>query len=216
MSMEMVEDIKNAITFVQQQPEIDAGRIGLWGATTGGANVTYVAGIDSRVKCTVAVSAPGDCGRWQRGNRRYWEWVELLNKLEEDKRRRVVTGMSATVNVQELTAHGSAHDSFGKKLKELYPEYKLAERLITLESVGALLDFRAETVVSRIAPRAIMWVVAADDTLVPVTESQGMYDLAGEPKKLVVIPGKAHEDIYFDDGFEQVVRYTMEWFDLHL
>jgi fermentation-respiration switch protein FrsA (DUF1100 family) len=216
IGMEMVEDIRNAITFAQQQPEVDPTRIGLWGATTGASNVCYVAGVDDRVRCTVAVSAPGDCGRWQRGNRPYWQWVELLNQLEEDRRKRVITGKSGTVNVQVLTAHGPAHESFAAKLKELYPEYQLSERLITLESIASLLAFRAEAEVCHISPRAIQWIVAGNDTLVPVAESQGMYDLAREPKKLVVIPDKAHEDLYFDDGFEQVVRHTMEWFGQHL
>lgn len=45
-----VTDIRSAITFMQQQPEVNPDRIGLYGAGFGCANVTYTAGIDERVK----------------------------------------------------------------------------------------------------------------------------------------------------------------------
>ena len=74
--MEQAEDIGNAITFLQQQGEVDTSRIGLFGSATGGANVSYVAGVDSLVKCMVGVNSMGDLGRWMRSIRRYWEWLE--------------------------------------------------------------------------------------------------------------------------------------------
>jgi len=213
---EMIEDIRCAITFLQQQPEVDPLRIGLWGATTGGANVSYVAGVDSRVKCMVSVSGLGDCGRWQRGARRYWEWVELLKQLDEDKVKRVMTGKSALVNISSITGHERNNAEFHQKLKQLYPDYQTSERLISLESVEALLQFKPETVVAGITPRAAMWIRAGNDALVPIEESQRMYDRAGEPKKLVTIEGKAHEELYFDDGFEMVMRHSTDWFNEHL
>ena len=33
-----IEDIKNAVTFLSAQPEVDKERIGLWGTSYGGAN----------------------------------------------------------------------------------------------------------------------------------------------------------------------------------
>jgi 3'-phosphoadenosine 5'-phosphosulfate sulfotransferase (PAPS reductase)/FAD synthetase len=62
------------------------------------------------------------------------------------------------------------------------------------------LKFRPESVVAQISPRAIMWLRAADDTVVPIAESDAMYAAAGEPKKLVTLPGLEHEDLYFDQG----------------
>ena len=78
MPMAQVEDIQNAITFMQQQEEVEADRIGLWGPSSGAANVSYTAGIDPRVKCMVSVSGIGDMGRWFKAMRRYWEWKEFL------------------------------------------------------------------------------------------------------------------------------------------
>ena len=91
---EQVDDIRNAITFMQQQEEVDGGRIGLWGPSSGGAHVSYTAGVDRRVTCMVSVSGMGDMGRWLKGMRRYWEWKEFLKAVEEDRVKRVQTGES--------------------------------------------------------------------------------------------------------------------------
>jgi len=214
--LEMSEDIRAAITFLEQQPEVDAARIGLWGATTGGTNVSYVAGVDPRVKCTVSVSGIGDLGRWQRTVRRYWEWLEFKARLEADRRQRAISGDSELVPVQTITGFGRGMPEFLQKIKKLYPEYVSEDRLLTLESIAALLEFRPETVVAQIAPRAIMWLRAAEDTVVPTPESDAMYAAAGEPKKLVTLPGLEHEDLYFDRGFELMMGHSTEWFQAHL
>lgn len=214
--LEMADDIRSAITFLGQQPEVDAARLGLWGATTGGANVAYVAGVDPRVKCTVSVSGIGDLGRWQREVRRYWEWLEFKARLEADREQRVTSGESELVPVQTITGFGRGMPEFLEKIEKLYPEYRAGDRLLSLESIAALLEFRPQSVVAQIAPRAIMWLRAADDTVVPIAESDAMYAAAGEPKKLVTLPGLEHEELYFDRGFELMMGHTTEWFETHL
>ena len=73
--LEQVNDIRNAVTFLEAQPEVDAVRIGLWGTSFGGAHVPYVAGIDERVKAAVArsvsatASASSGGSRTMRGSR---------------------------------------------------------------------------------------------------------------------------------------------------
>ena len=216
MPLEMAADIRSAITFLSQQPEVDASRLGLWGATTGGANVSHVAGVDARVKCTVSVSGIGDLGRWQREVRRYWEWCDLLARLETDRVRRVQSGESELVPIQTITGFGRGMGDFLEKIKKLYPEYRSEERLISLESIAALLEFRPETVVPDISPRAVMWLRGGEDTVVPVAESKALYAAAGEPKKLVTLPGLEHEDLYFDDGFDLMMQHSVAWFQAHL
>ncbi|MFN0069885.1 MAG: alpha/beta hydrolase, partial [Chloroflexota bacterium] len=52
---EQVQDIRNAITYLETLEQVDRHAIGLWGTSFGGANVAYVAGVDARVACTVSV-----------------------------------------------------------------------------------------------------------------------------------------------------------------
>lgn len=51
-------DIRAAISFIAGEPNVDKDRIGIWGTSYGGGLVTWTAGNDPRVKCTVA-QVPG-------------------------------------------------------------------------------------------------------------------------------------------------------------
>jgi fermentation-respiration switch protein FrsA (DUF1100 family) len=77
-------------------------------------------------------------------------------------------------------------------------------------------EFKPESVVDRISPRAIMWIHTDKDRLVPLFEAQSMYAKAKQPKKLVVLENMVHEDVYHDGGFELVVQHTNAWFKEHL
>ena len=65
-----------------------------------------------------------------------------------------------------------------------------------LESVEEAMKFAAETVVHQIAPRAILFIHTERDTMVPVEESKIMHERAGAPKKLFLIPGADHKEVY--------------------
>jgi len=208
--MEQVEDLRNAITFMQQQPGVNPDLIGLWGAATGGANATYTAGIDQRVKCIVAVSAAGDCGRWIRALRPYWNWVMLLKEIDEDRRNRVVSGTSRLVENGYIIVRDPATVQYRVSLNNENPPQPTA--MMSLESAEAIISYRPEDVASRIAPRAGMWVFASGDTLVPVEESQRLFEKAGEPKKLVSVEGELHHTLYHGAGFEKMMTATGDWF----
>ena len=212
MPLEQCEDIRSAITFLQQQPEVDLDVIGLWGTATGGANVNYVAGIDSRVKCMVSVNSAGDLGRWLRGGKRYWEWVALLKKLKDDSLQRVMTGDPTMVETHEIFSGDPAAQDFFKKVRDKHPELKVKKRELAMESVGAMIEFRPESVVKRISPRAAMWICASEDTMVPVDESRALYEKADQPKELVIVNGFKHHDLYLDEGFELMMDASVDWF----
>lgn len=49
-----VRDYRTAITYAATRPEVDAERIGVWGASYSGGHVLVVGAIDRRVKCVVS------------------------------------------------------------------------------------------------------------------------------------------------------------------
>jgi dienelactone hydrolase len=51
---DQVDDIRNAISFLQGEPGIDRLHIGVWGTDMGGGHVMVIAGLDPRVKAVVA------------------------------------------------------------------------------------------------------------------------------------------------------------------
>lgn len=80
-----VADVQAALTFLSAQPEVDAGRLGIYGTSYGGATVVWVAAIDPRVQCVVAVVGIGNGARWMRSVRRPDEYHDLLVRAGEDR-----------------------------------------------------------------------------------------------------------------------------------
>ena len=87
---------------------------------------------------------------------------------------------------------------------------------IPLEYVDETLAFHPEWVVDRIAPRPVLFITTEDDRLVPPEESEHLHARAGEPKKLVVLKGFGHYEVYADPAFSQVMDATLTWFGQYL
>ena len=87
---------------------------------------------------------------------------------------------------------------------------------IPLEFVDDTLGFHPEWVVDRIAPRPVLFITTSDDRLVPQEESEALYQRAGEPKKLIVLEGSGHYEVYAGEPFRQVMERTVAWFHQYL
>jgi fermentation-respiration switch protein FrsA (DUF1100 family) len=83
---------------------------------------------------------------------------------------------------------------------------------VSFDSAEAIIEYAPESVVDRIAPRAILWIHAGRDELVPCEESEAMYARAREPKRLVILPGITHYDVYTGAGFAAVMRESIAWY----
>ncbi|HEU4759176.1 MAG TPA: prolyl oligopeptidase family serine peptidase, partial [Dehalococcoidia bacterium] len=200
------------ITFLQCQPGVDPQRIGLWGTSYGGAHAPYVAGIDARVKCAVAQVGFGDGERLFRRKLSEQEAAALLALLEQDRRQRVLTGKSTMVDPLQVLADEDSVRFFSEALKQ-YPQLKCQ---IPLETAEATLEYKPEEVVHSISPRALLLIAVEHDLPCPKEEYESMYAKAGEPKKLVVLPGLRHYDVYAGEGAAKTGELALEWFRQHL
>ena len=213
--LEQVQDIRSALTFLSGQETVDAGRLGLYGTSFGGANVVHVGAVDARVKCIVASLAIGNGQRWLRSLRRLWEWKEFLGLIEQDRRERVLSGRSRKMKafevvppdpmMVELMAAATESGVFSNEVVEL-----------TLESVEAIMEYFPEDVVGEIAGRPILFIHAGDDILVSPEEARSLYSRAGEPKQLLLLPGVSHVDFYLGDALDQVTDASLKWFRRYL
>lgn len=210
---EQVRDIRNAITFLQTQPSVDPDAIGLWGTSFGGANVTFVAGVDRRVQCTVSLVGVGCGERWLRSMRRAWEWREFREGLDEDWRQQVATGQSRMVDRTEIMLPDPPSRA---AIEATLAQFPTMCRQLPLETARAVLDFHPEEVVAKIAPRAILFVVAGLDGLVLNELTRELYDLAGQPKRWVVIPGLQHYEMYAPEHLPKALAETTAWYAEHL
>lgn len=208
-----VADIRNALTYLGQLAGVDPRRLALFGTSFGGANVTYAAALDPRVRCAVSNVGLGDGGRWLRHLRTPGEWAEFERRLEADRVRRVLTGESERVHSHEIMVPDPATRAGREARKAAFPSWDLT---LLLESADAIIDFRPEEVVHRIAPRAMLWIHAGADVLVPPEESRRMFEQAGEPRRLVILDGLAHYETYAGAGLEAVLSHTRDWFREYL
>lgn len=211
--LEQVEDIRNALTFLSLQEGVDENLLGLYGTSYGSSNVSYVAGIDERAKCTVGTVGFGDGRRWLRGLFRKWEWEEFLKKLDEDRKRRVLEGKSHYVDPLDIMMPDPQTKAFFEEVTKAFPQWKCQ---IPLETAEYTLEYKPESVVHHISPRAIMWIHAGGDMLVSADESLSMYEKAREPKRLVILDGVAHFEVYTGEPFNRVMEEALGWYKQHL
>ena len=91
-----------------------------------------------------------------------------------------------------------------------------AVNTIPLEYIDDTLGFHPEWVVDKIAPRPILFITSDNDRLVPPEESEHLYARAGEPKKLVILKGYGHYEVYTEPAFSEVMQPTLAWFQEYL
>jgi len=64
--------------------------------------------------------------------------------------------------------------------------------------------------VERIAPRPLILMHAEGDSQIPSDHSQDLYDRAGEPRKLVIVPGGAHQTVQHDPELQGMALRWLE------
>jgi uncharacterized protein len=208
-----VADVQAALTFLGAQPEVDAARLGIYGTSYGGATVVFVAAVDLRVRCVVSVVAVGNGARWMRSVRRPDEYHDLLTRAAADRDKRVLTGVSDLADRNEILLPDRQSAELGAAARRDNPA---AVTQLPLEFVDDTLGFNPEWIVDRIAPRPVLFITTDDDRLVPPQESEAMFARAGEPKKLVVLKGFGHYEVYRGEAFRQVMDETVAWYKTHL
>ena len=87
---------------------------------------------------------------------------------------------------------------------------------IPVEYVDDTIGFNPEWIVGHISPRPILFITSSDDRLVPPEESEQLFANAGEPKKLVVLKGVGHYEVYAEPAFSQVMNETVAWYQKYL
>lgn len=211
MALEQVDDIRNALTWLEAQPEVDARRLGIWGTSNGGAHVAYVAGVDDRVKAAVGQVGYGDGARLLMDIRTPQEREELLHTLADDRRKRVLTGSGDAVDTATLLASPQTKEFF-KQALEAYPEFYCE---IPWASAEATMAYRPIDVVAQIAPRALMLIGAEDDDLCRIDGYRELYERAGEPKRFESLP-VTHYEIYSPEWLPKAADLALEWYGEHL
>ncbi len=206
--LDQVEDLLNAITYVETREDLDPRRLGLFGlGGTGGGNAIYAAAYDPRPKCVVVQTVVADGAQWLREMRREYEWIEFLRRVESNRRRRVTTNEDELVDpTEELMVATPERRAKGM------PTYG---KSFHLGSAEHLLRYRPLDVVYRISPRGLLLVCIEDDVVTPEHHAVALFERAGPPKRLVRQRGVTHYDAY-TRHYDLLMREFVGWFQRFL
>jgi dipeptidyl aminopeptidase/acylaminoacyl peptidase len=208
-----VADAQAALTWLAAQEMVDAEKLGIYGTSYGGGTAIWVAAIDPRVKCVVSVVGVGNGRRWMRSVRRPDEYYDLLERSAADRLQRVMEGASEFIERTDILMSDRQSAELAAAARRGNPG---AVGQVPFEFVDETLGFNAEWVVDKIGPRPVMFITTDNDRLVPPEESEAMFRLAGEPKRLVMLHGFGHYEVYTGEAFRQVMAATLQWFDQYL
>ena len=208
-----VADAQAALSFLGLQPCVHPDRLGIYGTSYGGGTVIWVGAVDPRVKCIVSVVGIGNGRRWMRSVRRPDEWHDLLHRAKVDREKRVLDGQSAMADRSQILLPDRQSAELAAAARRANPA---AVNELPLEFIDDTLNFHPEWVVDKIAPRPVLFITTDDDRLVPPEESETLLAKAGEPKKLVVLRGFGHYEVYAEPAFSQVMSETITWFRKYL
>ena len=141
------------------------------------------------------------------------EWFDLLERSTADRERRATTGDPELVDRGEILLPDRQSAELAAAARRNNPA---AVNTIPLEYVDDTIGFNPEWIVDRISPRPILFITSDDDRLVLPEESEQLYAHAGEPKKLVVLKGYGHYEVYAEPAFSEVMAATLDWYRQHL
>ena len=219
---EWPQDLRSAITYIAQRPEVDSERIGALGSSWGGGVTAYVTATDRRIRAAVTLGAPANGERWLRHQwvTQHGEkgWQGFLSDVAADRERRVQGQPSRVVKLV---------DGFIPVQPEQIPffdQFLAANPImiseVPLEVADDVVLFWPEEMAARIAPTPIRFIHGAADPVVDPKEALAFYERTGEPKDLRLVEKGIHQLLSpVDHGEKQaahVADLCLEWFAKYL
>jgi pimeloyl-ACP methyl ester carboxylesterase len=211
--LEQVEDLGNALAFLATHPAVDPDRIGAIGSSFGGAVAVYAGGTNSRLAAVISNGGWGHGERKFRGQHRTPEaWARFIKMLEEGRAYRAQTGKSLMVPRYEIVPIPDhvRENLERQKVGMLAPN---SVEMFPAETAQSMFDFRAEEVVGKIAPRPLLLIHAANDSVTPTEQSIELFKHAGQPTELHLFSGLDH--FLFAENSTRVWTVLRNWLDAY-
>jgi len=129
------------------------------------------------------------CG-WGHGERKFQgqhpgpeNWKKFTDMLARGREHKAKTGEPLWVSRWDVVP-------IPEHLRVHLP--KNAQDRVTADTAQSMFDFRAEDVVANIAPRPLLLLHIANDTITPTEQSLRLFEKAGQPTELFLMTGVSH------------------------
>ena len=202
--LEQVDDARSALEFLMDRPEIDPKRIGVYGHSFGAAVAVYAAGVEARFAACISSGGWGDGMKKFRKQHESPEAWRRFSQMLERGREKAAKGESMLVPRYDIVP-------IRPELRHHLAQGSILE--FPFEVVESMLAFRANDVVGRIAPRPLLLIHPAADTVTPTEQSVDLFLNAGQPTDLHLVAGTDH--FIFNEGNKLVVNLVRDWLAQH-
>ena len=201
LCLDQVADTSNALTYMASCPDVNPRRIASVGSSFGAAVAVYTGGVDGRVAAVIS------CGGWGDGARKFRRqhptaeaWTRFTNMLESGRLFRERTGKSLMVPRYDIVP-------IPERLRGGLSKRSIME--FPAETAQSMYDFRADEMVGKIAPRPLLLLHSAKDSVTPTQESIELFRRAEQPAELHLLSDVDH--FMFGEENPRVVQLISHW-----
>jgi uncharacterized protein len=198
--LEQVEDTRAALGYLATRPEIDSARIAVMGHSFGAAVAVYAAGADARFAACVSTGGWGDGESKFRAQHASPEAWSRFSAMMEEGRRRKAGGEPMKVPRYEIVP-------IPPGLRGNLAPGSIME--FPFDVVESMYAFRANDVVGRIAPRPLLLLHPAHDSVTPTEQSIELFRRAGQPCDLHLVADVDH--FMLSEGNTLVLDIVRDW-----
>jgi pimeloyl-ACP methyl ester carboxylesterase len=207
-----LEDLINGVTYLSTRADVVPGAFGAYATGgTGGGNVVMLAAADPRIQAVISQVPVADGRDWLHRMRTEWEWIEYERALEEDRRTRVVTGVSRMIHPRdEVMVQTPERRASGFK-KDVDAKNPTA---VPMSMVDPLLLYRPIDA-ARGLTTPLLVVAVENDATTPTDHATAIFEAAAGPKRLIIQRNSSHYGAYAQYA-EEVIPEMTSWFEDHI
>jgi pimeloyl-ACP methyl ester carboxylesterase len=181
--------------------DVNPDRVALIGSSFGAAVAIYAGGANRRVAAVISSGGWGDGERkFRRQHPTPEAWARFAQMLEDGRRHRESTGQSLMVPRFEIVP-------IPERLRRNMSGGSIME--FPAETAQSMHDFRADEMVGKIAPRPLLLLHSADDSVTPTEESIELFKRAKQPVELHLLSEVDH--FMFGEENPRVTHLVSDW-----
>lgn len=182
--MEQVDAAMSAFEYMASRPDVDSDRIGLYGDSLGAAVAVYAAGLNKKVAAVIAAGGWGDGSRKFRKQHDSPEaWRKFTDLLEKGRKMKIETGETLMIHRFDIVP-------IPEELRKTLTGGVVMD--FSVETAQSMYNARPQDVVAFIAPRPLLLLHPANDSVTPTIESIELFKNAGQPTELYLLAGEDH------------------------
>lgn len=200
---EEVADARAAVSYMAARPEVDPGAIALCGSSLGGGVAVQAAALDARVAAVIVENGVANGERLIRSMHTAESWTKFLVLIDDAAQARARGGKPKMIHrfdifemPKQLQVNLTSNDSLMQ---------------FTADTALAFFAFRPEDFIGRVAPRPVLIMHSATDTVTRAEEAFALVRAAKPPVELHLLDGPTH--FMFVNADARVAPTMRAWLD---